>query len=256
VTVVARDSLGTTQTGFSGNVTLAVVSGGTLSGTTTKAATSGVVAFGPTEGANVGVAGTFNLSASAPGFVGALSSGFVVSAPPTFAAISDQTSLAGTTSTSITGVTVGSGGGSLVFSATSSNSARIDPSSLVFTGSGSTRTLSWTPLAAGPVSIAVTVSDGSLSTTRTFSVELYELAFTLQPVGVSPAEVILVTLTARDYLGSTVTGFTGNVSIALEASGTLLGTTTKAATAGVAAFGATEAANVTSSGTFRIRASA
>lgn len=60
--------------------------------------------------------------------------------------------------------------GSLGLSATSSNSALIPDSSIVFGGSGANRTLTMTPAAdkSGTATITVKVTDGSLSATRSF----------------------------------------------------------------------------------------
>ncbi len=63
--------------------------------------------------------------------------------------------------------------GSLVVTAISSNTAIIPNANIVLGGSGSSRTVTVTPAAnryGGPVTITVTVSDGSLSATETFNV--------------------------------------------------------------------------------------
>ncbi|HKA60756.1 MAG TPA: hypothetical protein VKD28_19230, partial [Gemmatimonadales bacterium] len=68
-----------------------------------------------------------------------------------------------------------------------------------------------------------------------------QLAFTMQPSTATAGATITpqVEVTVRDALGNKVTGFTGNVTVAIgtnPAGGTLSGTTTVAASAGVAAF--------------------
>src|SRR5204863_790460 len=75
--VTALDAQGNTATAFSGNVTVAIVSnpgGGTLSGTTTVAAASGVATFS-TLSINKAGAG-YTLIAAASGLNGATSAGF------------------------------------------------------------------------------------------------------------------------------------------------------------------------------------
>src|SRR2546422_7674916 len=71
VRVTVQDALGNTVTGFGGNVTVAIAtnpSGGTLSGTTTVAAASGVVTFAGLSIDRTG--GGYKLAASAPGLPG------------------------------------------------------------------------------------------------------------------------------------------------------------------------------------------
>src|SRR5207247_8320920 len=67
------------------------------------------------------------------------------------------------------------------------------------------------------------------------------LVFTVQPVSTTAVAAIApaVQVTAQDGLGNTVTSFTGTVTVALgnnPVAGTLTGTTTMAATNGVASF--------------------
>src|SRR5207249_4709116 len=81
-------------------------------------------------------------------------------------------------------------------------------------------------------SVAFTVSAGAAT----------QLVFSVQPTSATAGSVITpaVQLTAQDAQGNTVTGFTGNVTVALGAnpgSGTLSGTKTVPAVAGVATFG-------------------
>src|SRR5439155_1302260 len=81
VQVTARDALGNTATGFAGTVTIAIAtnpSGGTLSGTTTVAAASGVVTFAGLSIDRTG--GGYTLAASAPGLTGAPSAPFDITA--------------------------------------------------------------------------------------------------------------------------------------------------------------------------------
>lgn len=81
VVVAARDSVGNTATGFTGNVTLAITggtgkAGATLRGTTTVAAVGGLATF---SSVNVDSVGTgYTLTASATGPTSAVSSAFAV----------------------------------------------------------------------------------------------------------------------------------------------------------------------------------
>lgn len=79
VQVVARDAQGTTATGFTGSVTVAIgtnPSSGTLSGTTTAPAMAGVATFGDLS---IGNAGTgYTLTAAASGLMGATSEAFAI----------------------------------------------------------------------------------------------------------------------------------------------------------------------------------
>jgi hypothetical protein len=81
VEVTARDALGNTAVGFTENVTMAIESnpaGGTLSGTTTVAASAGVAVFADL---NIDKAGSgYTLTAAAPGPAGATSTAFEVTA--------------------------------------------------------------------------------------------------------------------------------------------------------------------------------
>src|SRR5204863_479361 len=81
VQVIAQDAQGNTATGFSGNVALAIGAnpgGGTLAGTTTVVAVSGVATF---SNLSVNEAGTgYTLAASATGVSGATSAAFDVAA--------------------------------------------------------------------------------------------------------------------------------------------------------------------------------
>src|SRR5205807_8855999 len=68
-----------------------------------------------------------------------------------------------------------------------------------------------------------------------------QLVFTVQPTSTAAAATITpaVEVTARDAFGNVATGFTGNVTLTIGSNpggGTLNGTTTVAAAAGVASF--------------------
>jgi hypothetical protein len=83
VEVTARDAMGNTATGFTGNVTVAIgtnPNGGALSGTTTVAAVAGVATFSTLS---IDKSGTgYTLTAGATGFSGATSIGFAITPGP------------------------------------------------------------------------------------------------------------------------------------------------------------------------------
>jgi len=103
--------------------------------------------------------------------------------------------------------------------------------SLDKTGTGYTLTAAAGGL-TGAISNAFNVTAGAAT----------QLVFSVQPTSATAGSVITpaVQLTAQDAQGNTVTGFTANVTVALGAnpgSGTLSGSKTVPAVAGVATFG-------------------
>src|SRR2546426_1046021 len=187
VQVTALDAGGNVATGFAGSVAVALgtnPSGGTLAGTTTGPAVSGVPGFT----GNVTVAITAGTGASGA-------------------------TLAGTT-------TVAAVNGVASFAALS-----IDKSGTGYTLAATAAGLT------GAASAAFSITPGPAT----------QLAFTGQPGTTTAGHAIApaVQVTAQDALGNAVAGFTGSVTVALGANpggGTLAGTTTVAATNGVASF--------------------
>jgi alpha-tubulin suppressor-like RCC1 family protein len=87
IEITARDAAGNTATGFTGNVTIAIGTnpiGGTLSGTTTTAATAGVASFPSLSIDNAGSGYTLTASSSV---TGATSATFDVTGPLAFASV-------------------------------------------------------------------------------------------------------------------------------------------------------------------------
>src|SRR2546426_12503128 len=124
-------------------------------------------------------------------------------------------------------------GGALSGTATLAAVAGVAPlSTLSIDKSGTGYTLAATATGlSGATSAAFAVTPGSAT----------QLVFTLQPTTATAGGTIkpAVRVTARDALGNTATGFVGNVTVAIgtnPAGGTLGGTRTFAAIAGVAAF--------------------
>ena len=257
--VTARDSLGNRADGFAGSVTVAIGSnpaGGSLSGTTTVAAVGGVAVFPTLSIDRAGVG--YTLSATAAGLTEAASAPFDITAvrpnqlvftvPPTGTAAGATISpavqvtardAAGQTATGFTGsvtltITAGTGTSGARLSGTTTATAVAGVavfSNLSINRSGSGYRLSATaPGVSGSTSAAFTIAAGAAA----------QLAFTVQPGTTTAGATIApaVQVTARDAQGNTVPGFTGNVAMAIGTNhgGTLSGTTTVPAVAGVATF--------------------
>jgi len=258
VEVTALDAGNNAATGFVGNVTMAIgtnPASGTLSGTKVIAATAGVATFGDLSINNVGTG--YTLRATATGLTQATSAAFnivVGSATQLAFTVQPVTTTAGVAitpavkvtardaignpATSFTGnITVAIGtnpaGGSLsgtktvtaVAGVATFSDLRIDRN-----GTGYTLTAASTGL-TGATSNAFNINTAPLDT----------LIFTVQPQTTTAMTLFspAVQVTARDSVGNTITSFTGNVTMSISAnpgSGTLSGTLTVAAVAGVANF--------------------
>src|SRR6267142_2940207 len=256
VQVTALDANDNTATGFTGNITVAIGTnpgGGALTGTATVAATAGVASFAnlsinkvgtgytlmaSSGSLTVGTSAAFNIT---PGSATAL----VFSAQPTNAvagaAITPAVQVTaqdgnGNTATGFTGtVTVAIGinpsGGTLAGTTTVSAVAGVATfPGLSIDKVGTGYTLSATG-AGSTTSAAFNITAGT-ATALVFSVEPTN---TVAGAAITPA----VQITAQDGNGNTATGFTGNVTVAIgtnPSTGTLSGTKTVAAVAGVATF--------------------
>ena len=83
IQVVASDSLGSTDTTFTGSITIALASnsaGGALSGTLTRRALKGIASFSDLR---IDRAGTYTLRASTSGAAAVTSAAFTISTPTT-----------------------------------------------------------------------------------------------------------------------------------------------------------------------------
>ena len=259
VQVAAMDFVGNTVTGFTGDVTLAIgtnPSGGTLSGTLTVAAAGGIATFSTLS---IETAGTgYTLTAAAGGLTGATSDLFdigggaatqlVVTVQPTSAtsgaAISPAVQVTardalGNRSTDFVGnitlsITAGTGSGGAVLSGTKTVAAVAGIatfSTLNIDKAGTGYTLSATASGlSGAISDPFDIAVGAAT----------QLAFTAQPTATTAgATIAAIEVTAQDAGGNTVTTFTGDVTLAIgtnPGSGTLSGTATATAVAGVATF--------------------
>ena len=260
VEVTARDSLGNTVTGYTGDVTLALTAGGgtlgaALFGTTTVSAVAGVATFSTLSIEPPGSG--YELSATSPGMVGAISAPFdliagvatrlVFTRQPTTATagipfvpaveVTAQDAQGNTATAFVGPVTVAiatNGGGGTLGGTTTATAvggiATFPDLSIDKSGVGYTLAATSDPLTAA-TSAAFDVTTGAAT----------QLVFSVQPVNTRAGAVITpaVVVTARDAQGNTATDFVGAVSVAIGTNpggGKLSGTTTRTAVAGVATF--------------------
>jgi hypothetical protein len=257
VIVSAQDTFGNTVAGFTANVTIGIgtnPAGGAVTGTTTKATVAGVATFGILA---IDKAGTgYTLVATTNSLLSATSTAFdVTGAPPTRLVFTVQPSNVtagvaiapavvvtaedslGATVTSFTGlVTIAIGtnpaGGTLsgtMSVAAVGGVASFSTLSIDKAGSGCTLSAASSGLAVA-TSTPFDVSAGAAT----------KLAFTVQPSNTVAGGTITpaVQVTAQDAGGNTA-NFTGLVTIAIGSNpsgGTLSGTMSVAAAAGVASF--------------------
>ncbi|HEY6167374.1 MAG TPA: PKD domain-containing protein, partial [Verrucomicrobiae bacterium] len=165
----------TTGLAASLTVSVALTSGtGPLLGTTNlnigTSAGNGTVSYTNLE---IDAAGTNKqLTASATGLSSALSVVFAVNGRPTISTIADQVT-GEDTATAAIDFTIGdveTPAGSLILSASSSNTNLVLTTNIVFGGSGSNRTVTITPVtnAFGTNTLTLTVSDGTVSANSSF----------------------------------------------------------------------------------------
>ena len=264
VEVTARDAHGNTATGFTDSVTVALASnptGAVLGGTVKVAAVGGIASFSTLS---LNLAGTgYTLSAASGALSGATSGTFDITATrATQLAFSVQPSAAtagtaiapavkvralnasGQVDATFTGtVTLAISAGSGTAGATLSGATPVAAvagvatfSNLSIDNSGTGYRLAATATGvAGATSTPFTINAGAAT----------RVNFIVQPGTTSSMAIIpgatgpTIQVTARDALGNPVKTFTGNVTIALSsnpAGGSLSGTTTVAASAGVATF--------------------
>ncbi|MGH7567794.1 MAG: Ig-like domain-containing protein [Gemmatimonadales bacterium] len=234
VQVVARDEFGNTATGFGGSVTMALAAnpaGGTLAGTTTVPAGSGVATFSDLR---IQKAGTgYALSASAGGATADTSVAFNVLVGGVSAAQSTVTAAPGTipassgSSQSIITVTardsVGNpiAGAAVLLTSTGSGTTLTQPGPTDATGVA-TGTLSSTVAQAKIVS--ATIGGVAITQTATVTVTPAAVSAAASTVIASPtaitassgASVATITVTVKDQFGNAIAGAT----VALAATGT------------------------------------
>ena len=257
ITVRATNNAGQTVPSFTGNVTIAISAnpgGGTLSGTTTVAAVSGVATFSTLSINRTGSG--YTLAASSGSLTGATSAPFAITPGPASPATSQITASPtsipanGTSTSTITvelrdalGNPLTSGGALVALNTTGGNLGAVTNN-----GNGTyTATLtSPSSTATTTATITGTVNGATMSDTATVTFTgvapvATRLVFGQQPTNEQAGTTISPAITVRavDNGGATITSFTGNVTLAIAtnpAGGTLSGTTTVAAVAGVATF--------------------
>jgi hypothetical protein len=245
VHVRAVDAFGNTVTGFEGQVTLTLGPSGVLAGTTSVIASAGVAQFTDLRVEQAGQG--YTLIAAAAGIADVVSSSFNVSpgnathlvftTSPSSAvaggAIAIQLAAQdafGNTATTFTGIVsislgpTGALGGTTSVSAVAGIATFTD---LIIAAAGESYVLTATSSGVQDVvSAAFSVSAAAAE----------HLVFTTTPGPTTAGQVLDLQVTARDAFGNTATGFTAPVTVFLAPSGTLSGTTTIHAVAGVATF--------------------
>src|SRR6266481_2169792 len=258
VQVSIEDANGNVVTTATNAVTIAIGTnpgGGTLSGTATAAAVAGVATFSTLSIDKTGTG--YTLAASSAGFTGATSTAFNVTpgtaaqlaftvqptnvvagaaiAPAVQVSIEDAKGNVVTTATNMVTIAIGTnpGGGTLSGTATVAAVAGVATFSTLSidkTGTGYTLAASSAGF-TGATSTAFNVTPGTAA----------QLAFTVQPTNVVAGAAIApaVQVSIEDAKGNVVTTATNMVTIAIGTNpggGTLSGTATVAAVAGVATF--------------------
>src|SRR5437773_2656386 len=256
VQVTVLDGQGNTATGFTGNVTVAFGSnpgGGTLAGTTTVAAVSGVASFASLSIAKVGTG--YTLTAAAAGLPAATSAAFNVT-PGTAAklvfTVQPSNTAAGAAITPAVQVTAEDAQGNTAsgFTETVTGGHGAQPVGGTLSGhttvaaSAGVATLADLSLDRAGTGYTLTAAGGGLSgaTSAAFNITVgaaTQLVFSVQPSATSAGAAITpaVQVTALDAGGNVATGFAGSVAVALgtnPSGGTLAGTTTVPAVSGVA----------------------
>jgi hypothetical protein len=260
VEVVAQDSLGNTVTTFVGDVTVTITAGtgsagATLSGTTTVTATAGVAVFADLSINHSGIG--YELSATAVGIAGVSSALFDIAAGPAtqllFTAQPATVTVATVFPTAVQ-VTAHDAQGNTVADFQDSVTVVIgdNPNSGTLSGTTTVAAVagvaSFTDLSIDRTGPGYTLQATSTPLTAATSAPIdviaglaTQLAFTVQPSNTAVGATITpaVQVRARDAQGNTATSFTGDITVALGTNpggGTLSGTLTQAAVAGVAVF--------------------
>lgn len=255
-TVEVQDAAGNLVTTYNGSVTVAIGTnpgGGTLSGTTTVAVSSGQATF---AGLSINKSGTgYTLVASSTGLTSGTSAGFTISPAAAtalaFVATPGNTR-AGVSFTNQPAVEAQDAFGNRATSFSGAVTLAIKPGTgTVGAALGGTLTVnatnglaSFSGLSIDRIGSAYQLSASAAGLigvdSAAFNITANSLTFTLQPVNTIAGQSILVKVAAQDGQGNTDTSFTGNVTLVLKSTGrngpTLFGTTTVAAVAGVADF--------------------
>jgi len=258
--VSAQDALGNTNASYTASVSVAITggtgkAGAALSGTASHAAVSGVAGF---PGLSIDSAGTgYTLTATSGSLTDGVSASFDINAGTVtqlLFTVQPTNVAAGATITPNVALVAKDAIGNIntVYTSTVTLSLPVNPGGAVV-GNGSVAatggivTFSGLFLDKVGTGYRLQATDGSVTSLQssTFNVTpgvVDHLAFTVQPTNatsnanISPA----VKVTAQDVFNNTVTSFANNITVAIgnnPVGGTLAGTRTRAAIAGVAAFG-------------------
>ena len=238
------DNVVTTDTS---NVTIALTSGtGTLGGTTTVAAVAGVATF---SNLNIVVADSYTLQATDGSLSNGTASRFTITpaaASKLVVTTQPTTTVAGQTISNIVAKVEDQYG----------NVVTTDSSNVVIAIASGTGTLNGTKTVAASSGVAtfstlnitttgsftLTVTDGSLTSATTSSFAITpdaasKVVFTTQPASSAAGSLNTVVVKVEDQYNNVVTTDTSAVTIAIASgTGSLLGTTTVNAVAGVATF--------------------
>ena len=258
VVVEARDGFGNVVTSFSGSVTIALgntPAGGTLSGTTTVSAVSGVARF--TDLTERAAATNVTFVATSSGISAATTTPFsVTAASAAFFTFTTQPSN-GTAGSAIAPAIVvtakdPSGNTATSFVGAVTLALAANPGSATLSGTttvnavGGVATFSGVTIgtAANGYTLSANATGVTSATSGAFNIAAATgstLVFTTQPSNGTAGTVIApaIVVTAKDATGNTATSFVGAVSLVIGAnpgSGTLSGTTTVNAIGGVATF--------------------
>ena len=256
IQVTARDAQGNVATSFVGPVALAIANnpgGGTLSGTTPVTAAAGVATFTAMSIDKVGSG--YTLSATSTGLTGATSSAFTVTPgnAATLVFTAQPVSDTANGSLGIIQVTARDAQGNVAsgFAGQVALAIGTNPGSGTLSGTTPVTAVAgvatFTGMSINRVGTGYTLNATSTGPTgaisSTFNVapgNAAMLAFTAQPVSDTVnGSLGSIQITAQDAQGNTVTGFTGSVTLAVgtnPGAGTLAGTSSVSAVAGVATF--------------------
>ncbi|HYV48395.1 MAG TPA: hemagglutinin, partial [Myxococcaceae bacterium] len=271
VRVAIQDPVGTTVTTSTAPVTLAISTnpgGGTLSGTLTVNAVAGIATFSNLSIDKVGTG--YRLQATSPGLSSATSITFNINAAaanklafttPTRSFTAGQCAGAASVITvqlqDAFGNAVAAGAGGLAITASSTSTGTVnwytDATCTTSAGAGAftiaagtnTRDIYYTDTKAGTPSISLTNGSGltnpapQAQTVTAFTAN--RVSFIVQPASTTAGSPInpAVQVAVQDQYNNTVTSSTASITVAIGTNpggGTLSGTTTVAAVAGVASF--------------------
>jgi hypothetical protein len=255
IQVTAQDAAGIVVTSFTGNITMAIGAnpgGGSLSGTTTVAASAGVATFSNLSINKVGTGFTLQASSSS---LFRTSNTFNITPGPTTQLVFTTQPTSATAGGAITPAIVVTAQDAFFNTTNFSGSVLLAIAANPGTGtlSGTNPVTAVNGVATFPnlsinrpgTGYTLRATSGSLAGTSTgFSITpgpATQLVFTVQPgnsnAGASIAPPVVVT--AQDALGNTATSFSGSVTLAIAANpggGTLSGTNPVGAANGVATF--------------------